>query len=48
MKYRLYRFIDKMNLEFVYESNDLEFLKNMKSILIKKYRVNYLLVEVLK
>lgn len=47
MKYRLYRFIDKMTLEFVYESDDLQFLKNMKSILIKKYSVNYLLVEVL-
>lgn len=47
MKYRLYRFVDKFNLEFVYESNDLDFLKNMKKILIMKYRVNYLLVEVL-
>lgn len=47
MKYRLYRFIDKFNLEFVYESNDLDFLKDMRKILIKKYRVNYLLVEVL-
>lgn len=47
MKYRLYRFIDKMTLEFVYESNDLEFLRNMKKALIMKYRVNYLLVEVL-
>lgn len=47
MKYRLYRFIDKMTLEFVYESNDLDFLKNMKKTLVLKYRVNYLLVEVL-
>lgn len=47
MKYRLYRFIDKMTLEFVYDSNDLEFLKNMKKALIIKYGVNYLLVEVL-
>lgn len=47
MKYRLYRCIDRFTLEFVYESNDIEFLKNMKKSLIIKYRVNYLLVEVI-
>lgn len=45
--YRLYQFIDKENLKFVYSSNDLDFLKNMKKILSDKYKTNYLLVEVL-
>lgn len=45
--YRLYQFIDKETLKFVYESNDIDFLKNMKKILSSKYKTNYLLVEVL-
>lgn len=44
--------LKEMNLNipvnYSYRLNDLEFLRNMKSVLIKKYRVNYLLVEEFK
>lgn len=46
MKYRLYRFVDRNNLFFVYKSNDLEFLKQMKKVLSQKYDYRFILMEV--
>lgn len=47
MKYILYRVIDKGLLQEVYTSNDLNFLREMKQILIKKEGIYFVICEVI-